>query len=144
MAIARYCELYSQWRTRSDLSMRQVHPAGEKLFVDYCGGDGAGEGRPQRRSAPGAGLRGGGGGGAGRGGAPWGGGVGGARVLGGGGGGTSYTLGGAGGSRAFGEGMEPPVGPFNLGGGGREGGGPNTQKRGAGRPARTERALTPP
>jgi transposase len=34
---SRYCELYSQWRTRSDLSMRQVHRAGEKLFVDYCG-----------------------------------------------------------------------------------------------------------
>src|SRR4051794_34659787 len=27
---SRYCELYSQWRTRSDLSMRQVHRAGEK------------------------------------------------------------------------------------------------------------------
>jgi transposase len=34
---SRYCDLYSQWRTRSDLSMRQVHRAGEKLFVDYCG-----------------------------------------------------------------------------------------------------------
>lgn len=34
---SRYCELYSHWRTRSDLSMRQVHRAGEKLFVDYCG-----------------------------------------------------------------------------------------------------------
>lgn len=34
---SRYCELYAQWRGRSDLSMRQVHRAGEKLFVDYCG-----------------------------------------------------------------------------------------------------------
>jgi transposase len=32
-----YCELYGQWRGRADLSMRQVHRAGEKLFVDYCG-----------------------------------------------------------------------------------------------------------
>jgi transposase len=32
-----YCELYGQWRGRADLSMRQVHLAGEKLFVDYCG-----------------------------------------------------------------------------------------------------------
>ena len=32
-----YCELYRQWRGRADLSMRQVHRAGEKLFVDYCG-----------------------------------------------------------------------------------------------------------
>ena len=30
---SRYCELYSQWRTRSDLSMRQMHWAGEKLLV---------------------------------------------------------------------------------------------------------------
>ena len=34
---SRYCELYAQWRERADLSMRQVHRAGEKLFVDYCG-----------------------------------------------------------------------------------------------------------
>jgi len=32
-----YCELYGQWRGRADLSMRQVHRAGEKLFVDYSG-----------------------------------------------------------------------------------------------------------
>ena len=29
--------LYRQWRGRVDLSMRQVHKAGEKLFVDYAG-----------------------------------------------------------------------------------------------------------
>jgi transposase len=34
---SRYCELYGQWRGRADLSMRQVHRAGEKLFVDYAG-----------------------------------------------------------------------------------------------------------
>ena len=34
---SRYCELYQQWRDRADRTMRQVHVAGEKLFVDYCG-----------------------------------------------------------------------------------------------------------
>lgn len=34
---SRFCELYGQWRGRLDLSMRQAHKAGEKLFVDYCG-----------------------------------------------------------------------------------------------------------
>ncbi len=34
---SRFCELYGEWRGRLDLSMRQVHKAGEKLFVDYCG-----------------------------------------------------------------------------------------------------------
>jgi transposase len=34
---SRYCELYGRWRGRADLSMRQVHRAGEKLFVDYSG-----------------------------------------------------------------------------------------------------------
>ncbi|MCP4967605.1 MAG: IS21 family transposase, partial [bacterium] len=34
---SRFCELYAQWRGRVDLSMRQQHKAGEKLFVDYCG-----------------------------------------------------------------------------------------------------------
>ena len=34
---SRYCQLYGQWRGRSDLSMRQLHRAGEKLFVDYSG-----------------------------------------------------------------------------------------------------------
>jgi transposase len=32
-----FCELYSNWRGRLKLSMRQVHTAGEKLFVDYSG-----------------------------------------------------------------------------------------------------------
>ena len=34
---SRFCELYGQWRGKLDLSMRQEHKAGEKLFVDYCG-----------------------------------------------------------------------------------------------------------
>ena len=34
---SRYCDLYQEWRGKLDLSMRQVHRAGEKLFVDYSG-----------------------------------------------------------------------------------------------------------
>ncbi len=34
---SRFCELYREWRGRLDLSMRQEHRAGEKLFVDYSG-----------------------------------------------------------------------------------------------------------
>ena len=34
---SRFCDLYRIWRRRLDLSMRQQHKAGEKLFVDYCG-----------------------------------------------------------------------------------------------------------
>jgi transposase len=34
---SRFCELYSVWRGKLDLCMRQVHRPGEKLFVDYCG-----------------------------------------------------------------------------------------------------------
>ena len=34
---SRYCDLYRSWRGKLDLSMRQEHKAGEKLFVDYCG-----------------------------------------------------------------------------------------------------------
>jgi transposase len=33
----RFCELYRDWRKHRRLSMRQVHRAGEKLFVDYSG-----------------------------------------------------------------------------------------------------------
>lgn len=35
-----FYELYSQWRARLSICMRQVHKAGEKLFVDYCDGEG--------------------------------------------------------------------------------------------------------
>ena len=34
---SRFTDLYREYRGRLDLSMRQVHKAGEKLFVDYCG-----------------------------------------------------------------------------------------------------------
>lgn len=32
-----FCELYRRWARKLKLSMRQVHKAGEKLFVDYAG-----------------------------------------------------------------------------------------------------------
>ena len=32
-----FCEHYRQWVKRQKRSMRQVHRAGEKLFIDYCG-----------------------------------------------------------------------------------------------------------
>jgi transposase len=32
-----YCEIYRRWLKRRGLSMRQVHRAGEKTFVDYSG-----------------------------------------------------------------------------------------------------------
>ncbi len=32
-----FCTLYNRWHKKLDLSMRQEHRAGEKLFVDYCG-----------------------------------------------------------------------------------------------------------
>ena len=34
---SRFCELYGEWAIRLSPSMRQVHPAGERLFVDYAG-----------------------------------------------------------------------------------------------------------
>ena len=34
---SQYCERYRRWHRRLDLSMRQSHKAGEKLFVDYAG-----------------------------------------------------------------------------------------------------------
>jgi transposase len=34
---SQFCELYRQYAKKLDLSMRQLHRAGEKLFVDYCG-----------------------------------------------------------------------------------------------------------
>jgi len=34
---SRFCGLYRQWAKKLDLSMRQEHKAGEKMFVDYCG-----------------------------------------------------------------------------------------------------------
>lgn len=32
-----FCHRYRQWRNKQRRSMRQVHLAGEKLFIDYCG-----------------------------------------------------------------------------------------------------------
>ena len=32
-----FCEIYRRWLSKRGLSMRQVHRAGEKLFVDYAG-----------------------------------------------------------------------------------------------------------
>lgn len=32
-----FCDLYRQWARKLKISMRQIHKAGEKLFVDYAG-----------------------------------------------------------------------------------------------------------
>ncbi len=34
---SRFCDLYREWCGKLDLVMRQVHRAGEKLFIDYAG-----------------------------------------------------------------------------------------------------------
>ena len=34
---SQFCHHYRQWRGRQRRSMRQLHRAGEKLFIDYCG-----------------------------------------------------------------------------------------------------------
>ena len=34
---SQYCHRYRQWRKQQRRSMRQVHRAGEKTFIDYCG-----------------------------------------------------------------------------------------------------------
>lgn len=34
---SQYCHHYRLWRGRQRRSMRQVHRAGEKIFIDYCG-----------------------------------------------------------------------------------------------------------
>jgi transposase len=34
---SRWCDLYRTWEGRLSPTMRQVHPAGERLFVDYAG-----------------------------------------------------------------------------------------------------------
>ena len=34
---SRFCELYAAWRGRLSPTMRQTHPGGERLFVDYAG-----------------------------------------------------------------------------------------------------------
>ena len=37
LGYSRFCELYAEWLGKSRISMRQVHRAGEKLFVDFAG-----------------------------------------------------------------------------------------------------------
>jgi transposase len=32
-----FCDIYRAWLGRRDLVMRQIHRAGEKPFVDFCG-----------------------------------------------------------------------------------------------------------
>jgi transposase len=34
---SQFCELYRRWSRKLKVSMRQIHKAGEKLFVDYAG-----------------------------------------------------------------------------------------------------------
>lgn len=34
---SQFCHRYRDWQSKQNTSMRQVHKAGEKLFVDYCG-----------------------------------------------------------------------------------------------------------
>ncbi len=34
---SQFCDLYADFRAKADLSMRQVHRAGEKVFIDYSG-----------------------------------------------------------------------------------------------------------
>ena len=53
---SRFCDLYAAWRGRLSPTMRQTHPPGERLFVDYAGqtveviAPLTGEGGLQRRS----------------------------------------------------------------------------------------------
>ena len=55
---SRWCELYRAWEGRLSPTMRQAHPAGERMFVDYAGQtveliDGrTGEIRQRRSSSP--------------------------------------------------------------------------------------------
>lgn len=34
---SQYCARYHGWRKKLTVTMRQVHPAGERMFVDFCG-----------------------------------------------------------------------------------------------------------
>jgi transposase len=34
---SQFCDLYADFREKTDLSMRQVHRAGDKVFIDYSG-----------------------------------------------------------------------------------------------------------
>ena len=35
--LSQFCELYHRWRKKLDISLRQTHKGGEKMFVDYAG-----------------------------------------------------------------------------------------------------------
>lgn len=37
LGLSQFCELYAQWRKKSEFVMRQSHAPGEKLFVDFAG-----------------------------------------------------------------------------------------------------------
>ena len=37
LSYGQFCRRYNQWKGHQNLSMRQTHKAGGKLFVDYCG-----------------------------------------------------------------------------------------------------------
>ncbi|NEQ48423.1 MAG: IS21 family transposase [Leptolyngbya sp. SIOISBB] len=37
LSYGHFCRRYRHWSQQQNLSMRQMHPGGEKLFVDYCG-----------------------------------------------------------------------------------------------------------
>jgi transposase len=34
---SQFCDLYSEFRQKVDVSMRQAYRAGEKVFIDYSG-----------------------------------------------------------------------------------------------------------
>ena len=37
LATSQFCDRYKSWCQLQKRSMRQIHKAGEKLFIDYCG-----------------------------------------------------------------------------------------------------------
>lgn len=37
LSYGHFCRRYRHWKAQQNLSMRQLHQGGEKLFVDYCG-----------------------------------------------------------------------------------------------------------
>lgn len=37
ISYSRFCSLYKTWKKSKDISMKQIHKAGEKLFIDYAG-----------------------------------------------------------------------------------------------------------
>lgn len=37
LSYGQFCRRYNQWKGSQNLSMRQIHKPGDKLFVDYCG-----------------------------------------------------------------------------------------------------------